>query len=426
ITTNAQVIPRQAQITVGEYFVGSDPGVGNGTPISISSPSTTITSAILNLHLATNQLIHFRFKNTNGIWSVPRSITFTGTGVNRSAFVSYVEYFVGPDPGAGNGTSVSITSAANVPFNLSSVSLSQGQFVHLRVKDDQGRWSAPAELMYPTRSIAAAEVVIGNNPNAVALGYGIPMTPTSGSFGKGIVTVQANELSWNHTDTIWVRARTSQYLWSKPTGSIAMMDTTLRPVTLFTPSDYDTVQLFYPTRPIVFSWSRSATIAGISVEYSLHLEGTGLDTTFTNLQDTSLTSNLMPVLNVSSNYDWSVTATDGYTVVSSLSSFSFRTSDKVTAVDNSNQLPKSFALYQNYPNPFNPSTNIMYDLPQKSHVMIVVYDVLGREVRILVDEEKPAGSYRVIFDASNLPSGVYFYKLIAGNFVSIRKLMVIK
>ena len=99
-------------------------------------------------------------------------------------------------------------------------------------------------------------------------------------------------------------------------------------------------------------------------------------------------------------------------------------------------IPEVFTLYQNYPNPFNPSTTISYDLPKRAHVLITIYDVLGRNVRTLVNEESPAGSYRVTFDASNLPSGVYFYRLNANSvdlsfrsgktFAITRKLMLVK
>ncbi|MCL5267087.1 MAG: hypothetical protein M1469_03155 [Bacteroidetes bacterium] len=153
VTAHAQVIPRQSQIIAGEYFVGSDPGIGRGTPISISTPSTTVTQSLLNLHLSPKQTVFFRFKNANGFWSAPRAITFTGVGVNRSAFVNYVEYFVGSDPGKGKGTPVSVTSAQNVPVNLATVNLLQGQYLHIRVRDDQGRWSSPVDLKYPPRWI---------------------------------------------------------------------------------------------------------------------------------------------------------------------------------------------------------------------------------------------------------------------------------
>jgi photosystem II stability/assembly factor-like uncharacterized protein len=89
-------------------------------------------------------------------------------------------------------------------------------------------------------------------------------------------------------------------------------------------------------------------------------------------------------------------------------------------------IPKELSLHQNYPNPFNPATTIRYDLPQQATVKIAVYDMIGREVATLVNETKEAGSYEVIFSAQQLASGVYFYKLSAGAYTSMKKLMLMK
>jgi len=95
-------------------------------------------------------------------------------------------------------------------------------------------------------------------------------------------------------------------------------------------------------------------------------------------------------------------------------------------VDNESVLRKEFALYQNYPNPFNPSTSIQYAIGSKQNVQLKVYDVLGNEVAILVNEFREAGSYDISFNASNLSSGIYFYKLQSGSFVQTRKMILIK
>jgi pectin methylesterase-like acyl-CoA thioesterase len=91
-----------------------------------------------------------------------------------------------------------------------------------------------------------------------------------------------------------------------------------------------------------------------------------------------------------------------------------------------NQLPVTYQLYQNYPNPFNPSTTIKYSIPQSSLVKIVLYDILGREVKTLVNEVKNAGYYTIRFNASSLASGVYFYRIESGNFVQVKKMMLLK
>jgi subtilisin family serine protease len=85
-----------------------------------------------------------------------------------------------------------------------------------------------------------------------------------------------------------------------------------------------------------------------------------------------------------------------------------------------------FALQQNYPNPFNPSTNINYQLPIKNFVSIKVFDILGREVSNLVNQEIPAGNYSVSFDGSRLSSGIYFYRIKSGSFTQTRKMILMK
>jgi hypothetical protein len=89
-------------------------------------------------------------------------------------------------------------------------------------------------------------------------------------------------------------------------------------------------------------------------------------------------------------------------------------------------VPSAYRLEQNYPNPFNPTTNIRYSIPNASHVSLKVYDVLGREVATLVNEEQSAGNYVADLDATNLSNGTYFYTLKAGAFTDTRKMMVLK
>ena len=102
-------------------------------------------------------------------------------------------------------------------------------------------------------------------------------------------------------------------------------------------------------------------------------------------------------------------------------------SEMITDVKlNDNKLPENFVLNQNYPNPFNPGTTISFSLPAESFVTLKVFDVLGREVSILVSKELPAGTYSENWDASRLSSGVYFYQLKAGNFIQTKKLELLR
>jgi len=92
----------------------------------------------------------------------------------------------------------------------------------------------------------------------------------------------------------------------------------------------------------------------------------------------------------------------------------------------SNELPVKFELYQNYPNPFNPNTKIRFDLPKSGDVKLTVFDVLGREVTVLANEKLSPGKYEADFDGTNYPSGVYYYRITSGDFIDVKKMILIK
>ena len=108
-------------------------------------------------------------------------------------------------------------------------------------------------------------------------------------------------------------------------------------------------------------------------------------------------------------------------------------SDSATGIENNFPPLKDFKLYQNYPNPFNPTTKIKYQIPASlnpsqggTFVQLIVYDILGREVTVLVNEEKQPGVYESVFDGSNLPSSIYLYRLTAGEYSETKKLVLLK
>jgi len=98
----------------------------------------------------------------------------------------------------------------------------------------------------------------------------------------------------------------------------------------------------------------------------------------------------------------------------------------VTDVQNEGSVPSEFKLEQNYPNPFNPLTNIKFRMADFGFVSLKIYNVLGSEVATLVNEEKPAGSYEIEFDASSLSSGIYFYKLNAVEYSETKKMILLR
>ncbi len=145
--------------------------------------------------------------------------------------------------------------------------------------------------------------------------------------------------------------------------------------------------------------------------------------------DTTIIDTVIRVNTLSANttYYWRVSAiNDSGASDYSLGTAAFRTGDQFVSVNELREIPTHNYLKQNFPNPFNPVTIISYQIMANSIVNLKVFDILGREVATLVNEYKPAGAYSVTFDASNLPSGIYFYRLRTGNFLETKKLVVQK
>jgi photosystem II stability/assembly factor-like uncharacterized protein len=103
-----------------------------------------------------------------------------------------------------------------------------------------------------------------------------------------------------------------------------------------------------------------------------------------------------------------------------------RTFDVITGVESEIQQPIEFSLMQNYPNPFNPVTTIKYSIKERSTVKLILYDVLGKEIKVLVNKEQDAGDYGIDFNAGNLVSGIYFYQLKAGDFIETKKMVLLR
>lgn len=123
-----------------------------------------------------------------------------------------------------------------------------------------------------------------------------------------------------------------------------------------------------------------------------------------------------------------ITQADAAGKIVYLDDIRFKSGTIATAIDVPGMptLPENFVLEQNYPNPFNPSTTIAYSVPHTGNVRLNVYDITGKQVATLVDDNKPAGSYSVTFDAQSLPSGIYYYRLTSNNYSTTRKMVLVK
>jgi hypothetical protein len=131
--------------------------------------------------------------------------------------------------------------------------------------------------------------------------------------------------------------------------------------------------------------------------------------------------NLVTIGNV-----WGEPTVVGPTGVPDLVGIAMRCDVASLEAESSSELPREVRLLQNYPNPFNPTTVIRFELPSASEARLTVFDLLGREVAVLVKEARGPGSHEVQFDAAGLPSGLYLYRLTAGSVVQTRKMLAIK
>jgi len=174
--------------------------------------------------------------------------------------------------------------------------------------------------------------------------------------------------------------------------------------------------VWFAARSVSGSWStpENLTMSPDIPELILHaapLLKTGPDNTYTMFMNMSTDpTNLTDPSDVDVIYIWSSSYTFGVT----------------TDVRELPGVPDVYTLNQNYPNPFNPTTNIVYSIPQSTFVTLKVYDVLGSEVGTLVNEFQTAGNYTVDFNATNLANGAYFYRLTAGSFTDVKKMVLMK
>lgn len=116
----------------------------------------------------------------------------------------------------------------------------------------------------------------------------------------------------------------------------------------------------------------------------------------------------------------------GNTNLRNLRSIAFVPQNITSVYDFANNIPQTYNLYQNYPNPFNPTTTIQFSIPERTNVKLSIFDVLGREIQTIVNDELSAGTYKFNFNANYLSSGIYFYRIDAGKFSSVKKMILMK
>jgi len=191
---------------------------------------------------------------------------------------------------------------------------------------------------------------------------------------------------------------------------------------------------------IQFRWEKSNDVDS-DVTYNLTIELEFFGNTYTdiheNISDTTIgvsSNSLDPILDVTSQdevvFSYSIITSDGQDSVWSNTGEFVLSRAALGSIDGY-AIPEQFSLHQNYPNPFNPVTTLRYDIPENSHITITIYDMLGREVKTLINQTQDAGYRSVIWDATNdygkpVSAGIYLYQIQAGEYISTKKMVLLK
>jgi hypothetical protein len=241
-----------------------------------------------------------------------------------------------------------------------------------------------------------------------------------------IVTFSTIEENWYGQDTIIFQATLPDQTNERDTTTAYVIPVNDPPsaFNLLEPENGENLSSII--NPINFKWNSSEDVDNDLLYYTLRLFGGLIDTTINNLLDTLYLFNPSGVIAYNTTYYWNVWVNDGmYQTISDTFYFETPIHSSLKGI-NTEEIPKNYILYQNYPNPFNPNSYIKFGLPRPSQVKIDLYNTLGQKVESLLNKNLRAGHHFIMLEGHSLVSGIYFYKMEANNFISVRKLIVIK
>ena len=296
------------------------------------------------------------------------------------------EYFINQDPGEGNGNPLSSTySFATADVTINSVPINN--VVYIRFRSSNGKWGPPRSIKnkYPIPAsgslIQAGEYFINSDPglgnaNKFNIDY-------SGSIS--IPSINANR-----NDKIFLRSKDSYGRWS------------------------DAVCVYYRYKNLIGAQYKIKFKSGsLTAWQNMTIQDQQIHSAFyTALSD--------PITNIDKS------TIDTVYVRFQSEDYILGPSSITDVKEIKQNIPTEYSLSNAYPNPFNPTTKIRFDIPKTSLVKLVVYDILGREVTVLVNKEMKPGRYETIFDAHDLASGVYLFRIKAGNYNKVSKMILIK
>jgi hypothetical protein len=409
---------RYQKIVGGEYFFNSDPGEGNGTWIQTDTLNeVSVNVPIGDVPVGTS--IYIRFKSTNGTWSGPRCILRREYFTNSGANLTYGEYFINTDLGRGNGTPIGINPDRSIILN--NPPLKRGDKAFFRVRDSFNRWSPARAATFLFQYIDSAVCYVkyySGGQSSVA-----SMTVSSPNDSNAVFTADRNNIAPIHDkDTVLVRFQTVDHFWSY-WKSVGVIYQSARLVI-----QPDTIDLgivgagdsVVKTIQLIDNSSTPLRLDSVKVPQFPFWADISVPVTINGFDTLNVTVIFKPTSNGSVHDSLVLFSTGGIEKI--------YLKGLVTGVKQiPDMLPMKYQLSQSYPNPFNPSSIIHYELPERNQVILKVYNLLGQEIAMLVNEYQPAGYYDKQFDASGLPSGIYIYRIFTSSgFSETRKMLLLR
>ena len=321
--------------------------------------------------------------------------------------IVYLEYFFDTDPGFNNANSIPVTPAdvIEINTNIDIDALAVGfHSLYIRAKDENGAWSFIHRKTFykdkipvdPDLKLVKMEYFFDTDPGA---GRGIVVPLTANSIVEKSFTADLSGLD-NGMHTLYFRVKDESNVWSFVHQKTFLKENIGSDVPKISAISYYFTKDDYKSETVTlndFTAADSISRTFIADVSNLPENGTYMMHVFV--------SDEKGIRSIAYTHEVDLTVTD---------------------IDESSLLPKKYNLSQNFPNPFNPQTEIKFDIPKRSHVTLTVYNALGQKVADLVDKEYKPGYYKIHWNASKFSSGVYFYRIRSDNFVSTKKMMLLK
>jgi len=438
-----------------EYFIDSDPGLGNGENITVTTGQDVIVNFAADLISVDDgfHILYVRGKDINGTWSISHSKPFFKETEKLLTDITEVEYFFSNvDTITPVYTYTNFTAASDIDINIgadiSSLARNTDFYFHITGKDCTGVKSIeytheffvestniPPQVVtaisdinvnedFGTRIIADLDTIF-NDPDglfgdslrySVILNSGNINTQFNGSLLQ-IVSVSDS----NGVVPVIVRAEDDSLASVRDTFLVNIASINDAPVFTNLP---DSVEFNADTSLTINIWTFVEDIETTDslLIYDFYVSNDSLLRNYEPISgELTLSSNVahsgLDSLMITVTDDSGDTAMDTMLVLITPST---------EIIKGENLILTKYALKQNYPNPFNPSTTIEFSIPKTEFVTLKIYNLLGQEVATLVSDKLAPDNYKFVWDATNYSSGIYFYKLIAGKYIKIRKMILLK